>query len=323
MTSRNHQETSVRSTLLRRATVPVVAALALALSACGGQADAGAAGTVAVDGSSTVYPLSTAAAELLNEQNPDINVTVGESGTGGGFEVFCQDKTDISDASRPIEGDEVAACRDAGVEYTRLHVATDALTVVVNNDLDIDCLTVGQLRKIWEPGAEDAITNWNQVDPSFPDEEITLFGPGTDSGTFDYFTDVINGEEGASRTDYEASEDDNVIVQGVAGTSGAMGYFGYSYYEENQDELKAVAVDSGGGCVEPSAEAAQDGSYSPLARPLLIYVNDASYTRREQVAAYVDFYIDNLPTITEAAQFIPLNDEQTAQTQSALAGLRG
>jgi phosphate transport system substrate-binding protein len=304
----------------------VVAVLTLAVSACGGQAEAdgdGATGSVAVDGSSTVYPLSTAAAELLAEENPDIKVTVGESGTGGGFEVFCQDKTDISDASRPIEEDEVAACSEAGVEYTELQVATDALTVVVNNDLDIDCLTVDQLKTIWEPGAEDKITNWNQVDPSFPDEEIALFGPGTDSGTFDYFTDVVNGEEGASRTDYEASEDDNVIVQGVTGTPGAMGYFGFSYYEENEGDLKAVAVDSGSGCVEPSAEAAQDGSYSPLARPLFIYVNNASYAEKQQVAAYVDFYIDNLPTVTEAAQFIGLNDEQTAQTQSAVAGLKG
>jgi phosphate transport system substrate-binding protein len=321
------RETFVTSTLLRRATVSVVATLALATSACGGQADAGngdgATGTVAVDGSSTVFPLSTAAAELLNEENPDIKVTVGESGTGGGFEVFCQEKTDISDASRPIEDDEATACSDAGVEYTELQVAIDALTVVVNKDLDIDCLTVEQLRTVWEPGAEGKITRWNQVDPSFPDEEMALFGPGTDSGTFDYFTDVVNGEEGASRTDYEASEDDNVIVQGVAGTPGAMGYFGYSYYEENAGELKAVAVDSGSGCVEPSAEAAQSGSYSPLARPLFIYVNDASYTEKEQVATYVDFYIENLPAVTEAAQFISLNDEQTAQTRSALAGLKG
>ncbi len=317
----------MRSTLLGRAVVPVVATLALALSACGGQADAGggdgASGPVAVDGSSTVYPLSSAAAELLNEENPDIKVTVGESGTGGGFEVFCQGKTDISDASRPIEDDEATACADAGVEYTELQVATDALTVVVSNDLDIDCLTVDQLRTIWEPGAEGEITRWNQVDPSFPDEEIALFGPGTDSGTFDYFTDVVNGEEGASRTDYEASEDDNVIVQGVTGTPGALGYFGYSYYEENQGDLKAVAVDSGGGCVAPSAETAQDGSYSPLARPLFIYVNNASYTEKAQVAGYVDFYIDNLPAVTEAAQFIGLNDEQTAEAQSALAGLKG
>jgi phosphate transport system substrate-binding protein len=331
MTSHEPSGEHVKSTIFRRAIVPGVAALALALSACGGQADAGSgdgdgggtSGSVAVDGSSTVYPLSTAAAELLNEENPDIQVTVGEAGTGGGFEVFCQDQTDISDASRPIEDDEASTCADAGVEYTELQVATDALTVVVNNDLDIDCLTVDQLKSIWEPGAEGKITKWNQVDPSFPDEKISLFGPGTDSGTFDYFTDVINGEEGASRTDYESSEDDNVIVQGVTGTPGAMGYFGYSYYEQNADNLKAVAVDSGGGCVDPSAESAQDGSYSPLARPLFIYINNKSYADKPQVADYVDFYIDNLPDITEAAQFIALNDEQTSETKSALDGLKG
>ena len=318
----------MKSTSIRRGIVPAVAALALALTACGGQdsgSDAadGASGSVSVDGSSTVYPLSNAAAELLNEENPDIKVTVGEAGTGGGFEVFCAGQTDISDASRPIEDDEAATCSDGGVEYTELQVATDALTVVVNNDLDIDCLTTEQLKQIWEPGAEGKVTNWSQVDPSFPDEEISLFGPGTDSGTFDYFTDVINGEEGASRTDYESSEDDNVIVQGVTGTPGAMGYFGFTYYEENADSLKAVEVDSGSGCVAPSAESAQDGTYTPLSRPLFIYVSNKSYADKEQVATFVDFYIDNLPAITEAAKFIPLNDDQTAETQSALDGLKG
>lgn len=318
----------MKSISIGRTVVPGMAALALLLSACGGQDDSGsgsdgASGSVAIDGSSTVYPLSNAAAELLNEENPDIKVTVGESGTGGGFEVFCADKTDISDASRPIADDEVTTCQGAGVEYTELHVATDALTVVVNKDLDIDCLTTDQLKQLWEPAAEGKVTNWNQLDPGFPDQEITLFGPGTDSGTFDYFTDEINGEEGASRTDYEASEDDNVIVQGVSGTPGASGYFGYTYYEENQDSLKAVGVDSGSGCVEPSAEAAQDGSYSPLARPLFIYVNNKSYTDKKQVAEFVDFYIDNLADITEAAKYIPLNDEQTSATESALDALKG
>jgi phosphate transport system substrate-binding protein len=325
----------VKRTSFRRALVPGIAALALALSACGGQSDANdgsgsgsdgggdASGSVAIDGSSTVYPLSNAAAELIGEQNPNIKVTVGEAGTGGGFEVFCQGQTDISDASRPIEDDEATACSDGKVEYTELHVATDALTVVVNKDLDIDCLTTDQLKKLWEPKAEGKVTNWKQLDPSFPDEKISLFGPGTDSGTFDYFTDAINGEEGASRTDYESSEDDNVIVQGVAGTEGASGYFGYTYYEENQDTLKAVAVDSGNGCVAPSPETAQDGSYAPLSRPLFIYVNNKSYADKAQVSEFVDFYIDQLPAITKAAKYIPLNDEQTSKTKEALAGLQG
>ena len=318
----------MKSTSIRRAIVPGFAVLALTLSACGGQDDDnnssdGVSGSVAIDGSSTVYPLSSAAAELLNQDNSDIKVTVGEAGTGGGFEVFCAGKTDISDASRPIEDDEASTCADAGVEYTQLQVATDALTVVVNKDLAIDCLTTDQLKQLWEPAAEGKVTNWNQLDPSFPDEAITLFGPGTDSGTFDYFTDVINGEEGASRTDYESSEDDNVIVQGVAGTPGAAGYFGYTYFEENQDTLKAVQVDSGSGCVAPSAETAQDGTYAPLARPLFIYVSNKSYADKPQVAAFVDFYIDQLATVTEAAKYIPLNDDQTAETASALESLKG
>ena len=317
---------------IRRAILPGVAALALILSACGGQDDdsgsasdggGGASGSVAVDGSSTVYPLSSVAYELLNEENPDIKVAVGEAGTGGGFEVFCAGQTDISNASRPIEDDEAAACESKSIAYTELQVATDALTVVVNKDVDVDCVTTDQLKKIWEPAAEGTITNWNQVDPSFPDEELSLFGPGTDSGTFDYFTAEINGEEGASRTDYEATEDDNVTVQGVSGTAGAMGYFGYSYYEENQDNLKALEVDSGSGCVAPSPESAQDGSYVPLSRPLFIYISNKSYADKPAVAEFVDFYIDNLEKITETAKFIGLNDEQYDATKSALDGLKG
>ena len=245
----------MKSTSFRRAILPGVAVIAMALSACGG-ADAGAdsgsgdgaSGSVAVDGSSTVFPMSNAAAELLNEENPDVQVAVAESGTGGGFEKFCAGQTDISDASRPIEQEEKDACAKEGIEYTELQVATDALTVVVHPDLDVDCLTTDQLVKLWEPGSK--VTNWNQLDPSFPDQEISLFGPGSDSGTYDYMAaDVIGAESETTRDDYEASEDDNVLVQGVAGTEGATGYFGYTYYEENADSLKAVAIDDGNGCV--------------------------------------------------------------------------
>lgn len=311
------------ATSYRRVILPGIAVLALSLSACGGGQDSGdgASGSVAIDGSSTVFPLSDAAAELLNEENPDIKVTVGEAGTGGGFEAFCAGKTDISDASRTIEDDEKAACEKGGIEYTELQVATDALTVVVNKDLAIDCLTTDQLKEIWNKGSK--ITSWDQLDPSFPKLPVKLYGPGTDSGTFDYFTDVINGEEGVSRSDYEASEDDNVIAQGVAGTEGAMGYFGYTYYEENADTLKAVEVDSGSGCVAPSPETAQDGSYAPLARPLFIYVNNKKYADNDAVSTYVDFYIENLADITEIGKFIGLNDEQTSATKEALAGLQG
>ncbi|MGL5809579.1 MAG: PstS family phosphate ABC transporter substrate-binding protein [Nocardioides sp.] len=314
------------------AIVSGVASLAIVLSACGGGQEDSASGSdgtpeavsgeVAVDGSSTVFPLSDAAAELLNEENPDIKVTVGEAGTGGGFELFCQGKTDVSNASRPIKADEEApVCADAGIEYTELQVASDALTMVVPTDFGVDCLTTEQLAAIW--GKDSKVKNWKEVDPAFPDQELKLFGPGSDSGTFDYFTDVINGEEGVSRTDYEASEDDNVIAQGVGGTEGALGYFGYTYYEENTDTLKALEVDSGSGCVAPSAETAADGSYTPLSRPLFIYVNNAGYADKPQVKAYIDFYVENLTAIAEVGKYIALNDEQYTTTKTALDGLAG
>ncbi|MDQ4054322.1 MAG: PstS family phosphate ABC transporter substrate-binding protein [Actinomycetota bacterium] len=316
----------MKSTSIRRAFVPGIAVLALALSACGGadagedNGEGGASGSVSVDGSSTVFPMSDAAAELLNEENPDIQVAVAESGTGGGFEKFCAGQTDISDASRPIEEDEVTACEQAGVEFTELQVATDALTVVVHKDLAVDCLTTEQVIQLWEPGS--TITNWNQLDPTFPDQEIALFGPGTDSGTYDYMAnDVIGSEEEATRDDYEASEDDNVLVQGVSGTEGATAYFGYTYYEENQDSLKAVSIDDGNGCVAPSAETAQAGEYTPLARPLFIYVNNAKYSDNEATKEYVDFYVENLAKIADVSKFIPLSDELYGETQSALEGI--
>ena len=316
---------------LRRAALPSFAALALglSLSACGGQDAAGGStdggdvsGSVAIDGSSTVEPLSTAAAELFNQDQPDVQVTVGASGTGGGFEAFCAGKTDISDASRPIDEEEAAICEEAGIDFTELHVATDALTVVAHPDVPVDCLTTEQLNTIWEPGAQGEITNWNQVDPSFPDLPLKLFGPGTDSGTFEYFTEAINGEDGISRSDYEASENDNVLVDGVANTEGATGYFGYTYYEQNTDKLKALQIDSGGGCVEPSAETAASGDYTPLSRPLFIYVANTSYEEKPQVAAFVDYYVENLPQIAEAALYIPLNEAQTGETESALSELQ-
>ena len=318
----------MKRTSIRRGTLAAgAAALALTISACGG-ADAGesgsgdgASGTVAVDGSSTVEPMSKAASELLSEENTDVRVTVAASGTGGGFEKFCVGETDISDASRPIkEDEEVPVCEENGVEYTELQVATDALTVVVHPDLAVDCLTTDQLVELWAPDSK--VTNWNQLDPSFPDQEIALFGPGTDSGTYDYMAaDVIGDESETTRTDYESSEDDNVLVQGVSGTEGATGYFGFTYYEENADSLKALAIDDGNGCVEPSVETAQAGEYTPLARPLFIYVSNASYGEKPAVAEYVDFYIENLEQIATAAKFIPLSEELYEETKSALEGI--
>jgi len=295
-----------------------VLVLTLGLSACGGSNESGSEGDVSgevlADGSSTVQPLTAAAGELFAEEEPGVNVSVGTAGTGGGFEVFCQGKTDISNASRPIEDEEAALCDKAGVEYTELQVATDALTVVVSAENDfITCLTTDELKTLWEPAAEGKITTWDQVNPDFPAEEISLFGAGTDSGTFDYFTDAINGEEGASRTDYNATEDDNVTVTGVSGSPTAIGYFGFSYFQENSDKLKAVEVDSGDGCVAPSPESAQDGTYTPLARPLFIYVNNKSAADKPYVKAFVDFYAEQNADIVAAAKFIPLNEEQSTE----------
>ena len=314
----------------RRTTVwaALTAAMVLALSACGGGTTggdgSGVSGEVVSDGSSTVQPLTAAAGELFAGEHPGANVSVGTSGTGGGFEKFCTGETDISNASRPIKDEEKAACEKAGIEFTELRVATDALTVVVSKDNDtVECLTVDELKKMWEPAAEGKVTTWKQVRGDLPADKLELYGPGTDSGTFDYFTDEINGEEGASRSDYNASEDDNVLVKGVAGSKNALGYFGYTYFEENAGQLKAVQIDSGEGCVAPSAESAADGTYTPLARPLFIYVNNASYKDKPQVAAFVDFYVEKDADIAKAAKFIALNSEQRSELETAAAGLAG
>src|SRR5215208_1131301 len=252
----NDPEVSMGSSRLRAlGALAVTAALSLGVTACGdsggtgggGGGDSKLSGTIKVDGSSTVGPLTEAAAEQFQGANPNVRVTVGTSGTGGGFEKFCAGETDISDASRSIEDDEKSACQKKAINYEEIQVANDGLAVVVNKDNDfVKCLKLDQLKKIWDTGSK--VQSWKDVDPSFPDEKIDLYGPGTDSGTFDYFTEVINGEEGRSRTDYNASEDDNVTVQGVAGGKGGMGYFGLSYAEENSDKLKVVEIDGGGGC---------------------------------------------------------------------------
>jgi phosphate transport system substrate-binding protein len=312
------------------------ALFALVATGCGREEDEGDGGVAAsttgeqlegrieVDGSSTVGPLVTAAAENFRTEQPGVDVTVGISGTGGGFERFCAGETDISNASRPIKDDEeVPICEENGVEYTELQVANDALTVVVNPENDwASCLTVDQLKTMWEPSAEGKVTNWNQVDPSFADEELVLFGAGTDSGTFDYFTDAIVGEEGASRADYQATEDDNVTVEGVSNEQGGLGYFGFSYFEQNQDKLKAVEIDGGEGCVAPSVETAQSGEYQPLARPLFIYVKNESL-KLPEVKAFVQYIIDNAESIAEQALFVPLSDEQAAETQATFEQAAG
>jgi phosphate transport system substrate-binding protein len=298
----------------------IAASFALAIPQAGSQGQ-----LIAIDGSSTVFPITEAMAEEFQIANPGVQVTVGVAGTGGGFEKFCAGETDISNASRPIEADEMEACEQGGVEYIELPIAYDALSVVVNAQNDwVDCLTTEELKKIWEPTAQETVSNWNQVRDGFPDQPLVLYGPGTDSGTFDYFTDAINGEEGASRGDYTASEDDNVIVQGVASDAGALGYFGLAYYEENKDSLKAVGVDdgdsaNGDGCIPPSAATVDDTTYQPLARPLFIYVKKEALSRPE-VQNFVNYYLDlaNRELVTEVG-YVPLNDSIYQAVQQRLA----
>ena len=301
-----------RNVSLRLPIAVAAVASALVLVGCGG--DSNGDEVITADGSSTVGPFVTKAAEDFKADG-GADVTVGISGTGGGFERFCAGETDLSNASREIDEDEVVLCEEGGVEYVEFRVATDALTNVVNLENDwATCLTVDQLKKVWEPSS--TIANWNQIDPSYPDLPLKLYGAGTDSGTFDYFTDVIVGEEGASRSDFSATEDDNITVQGVAGDRGAMGYFGFSYFEENQDTLKALEVDGGSGCVAPSADAARDGTYTPLSRPLFVYVNQSSFDDKQEVRDFIQFMLDSNTTIAEEARFVGLSADQLAEEQS-------
>ncbi len=268
-----------------------------------------AAGTIAVDGSSTVYPITEAVAEEFQKQGDGSMVTVGIAGTGGGFKRFCKGETDISDASRPIKTKEIDQCFDAGIEYVELPIAFDGLAVVVNPKNDwAATLTTAELKKMWSPEAQGKITNWKQIRAGFPDKPLKLAGPGTDSGTFDYFTEAINGKQSASRGDYIASEDDNVLVQAVSGDTGALGYFGMSYLEENKDKLKAVGVDGGNGAVLPSAETVIAGTYQPLSRPLFIYVNKKSLSKPE-VQAFVEYYIQNAAKLVKEVGYVPLPQE--------------
>ena len=305
-----------------------VCILALGVAACGDDDESSGSsgggdlsGSIRIDGSSTVAPLTEAVAEEFEAENPDVRVTVGTSGTGGGFEKFCAGETDISDASRAIEPEEIAACKKAGVVNEEVRVATDALTVVVNPENPVNCLTVEQLGAIWGPDSN--LSSWGEIPGLKEDfsEELALFGPGTDSGTFDYFTEEINGEEGASRQDYNnVGENDNATVTGVSGSPGGLGYFGFSFYQENEDTLKALEVDGGEGCVAPSAETAQNDEYVPLSRPLFIYPSEEALGRPE-VKAFVDFYLANVNELAEAVGFIPLTDEQLKASEDATAKL--
>ena len=283
------------------------------LSGCGGRqtSEGDLTGTVQIDGSSTVFPITEAVAEEFMAQHPGVRVTVGVSGTGGGFSKFVRGETDITNASRLIKESEMQLAEQNGIEFIELPVAYDGLAVMVNPANDwVDCLTAEELKKIWEPGSR--INSWSQVRPGFPDREIKLYGPGTDSGTYDYFTEAVVGEAGASRADYTASEDDNVLVQGIAGDQASLGFFGLAYYEENQSRLKLLGIDdedpsNGEGCIQPTAETVENGTYSPLSRPLFIYARKDEQS--EAARAFVEFYLDNAGVLAPEVGYVALGDD--------------
>ena len=271
---------------------------------------------IKIDGSSTVYPITEAVAEEF-QKSTKIKVTVGESGTGGGFKKFCRGEIDIADASRPILQKEMDACKEAGIQYIELPIAYDGLTVVVNGKNDwVKSLSVDELKKIWNSGS--SIKNWKQVNPAYPDKAMGLYGPGTASGTFDYFTEAINGKKGRHRTDYTPSEDDNVLVQGVSGNTGGIAYFGYAYYEENKDKLRAIPISAKAGApaVFPSPETVKNGSYQPLSRPLFIYVNATAAAFKPEVKAFVNFYLEHAPTLVQEVKYVPLPAEDYAAVKA-------
>ena len=286
------------------------------IAACGGSGSGAESSEILIDGSSTVFPISQAVAEEFRVNRPEVQIPVGISGTGGGFKRFVEGEIDIADASRPIKESESEQAAANGIEYTEFVIAYDGLSVVINKANDFAaCLTTAELKMIWERGS--TVDNWNEVRSGFPDKPLRLYGPDTDSGTFDYFTAEINEEEDASRADYTASSDDNVLVQGVSGDQGAMGYFGFAYYTENSEMINVVAVDDGDGCVTPSVSTINDGSYSPLSREMFIYVNNDSLARPE-VRDFIEFYMNNAAELAEEVGYVGLSD---ADYQSQLEGL--
>jgi phosphate transport system substrate-binding protein len=297
-------------------------AFALGVAACGDDDGGGGGGSgdlsgaIRIDGSSTVGPFAQAAAEEFQAQNPNVRVTVGTSGTGGGFEKFCAGETDISDASRPIDEEEEAPiCERNNVTYKEVQVANDGISIATNKNLEVDCMTVEQLKELWQQGSK--IERLSQIDPKLPDAQLELFGPGTDSGTFEFFTEEINGEEGNTRKDYQPSEDDNVLVQGVEGSDGGFGYFGFSYYEQNKENLNLVGVDAGSGCVKPSQESISSGEYKPLSRPLFMYPSEKAL-RKPTVRAFMDYVVQNYDSIAAASQIVPMSQQQAQKATSAL-----
>jgi phosphate transport system substrate-binding protein len=285
---------------------------ALALGACQSKTEPS---SISIDGSSTVFPIAEAVAEEFQIQKKgEVRVTVGISGTGGGFKKFCRGETDISNGSRPILKAEMEACAAAGVTYIELPVAFDALTVTVNPANDwAQTMTIADLKKIWEPDAQGKITRWNQVRPEWPNEPLTLFGAGADSGTFDYFTEAVVGKAKSSRGDFTASEDDNVLVQGVERNKNALGFFGFAHYFAHKDKLTAVKIDNGQGGVEPTLQTVIDGTYEPLSRPMFIYVNESSASKAE-VREFIEFFLSNGPALIEEVGYVPLPKDAYDQT---------
>ena len=287
----------------------------LFLMSCGGGTETETSsellsGDVKIDGSSTVYPITEAIAEEFRAVQPNVKVTVGVSGTGGGFKKFSRGETSISNASRPIKDSEATACNENNISYVGLSVAYDGLAVLVNPENTwVDYFTVEELEKIWNPEAQGKIMYWNQIREEWPNEELRLFGPGTASGTYDYFAEAICGKKVGTRGDYTASEDDHVLVQGIAGDKYGLGFFGLAYYEENKDKLKLVGVDNGNGSVSPSMETVSNGTYAPLSRPIFIYANNTAKDRKE-VKEFVEFYLNNAGALVEDVGYIPLQKEE-------------
>jgi phosphate transport system substrate-binding protein len=294
--------------------VVAAAALAALAAATGTAGGSKLKGSITADGSSTLGPYTTAAAEGFARKHPSVRITVGVSGTGGGFERFCRGELDIANASRRIKPTEHVACTEKGLRYIAFTVANDGIAIVVNkSNTWAKCLTTDQLKRMWAPGS--TVDNWNDLDPSFPDQRLRLFGPGTDSGTFDFFTEAINGKARASRTDYFPSEDDNVLVSGVSGDRGGLGYFGLSYYQANRNKLNLVKVNSGAGCVGPTIATVQAKSYKPLSRALFMYVDRASF-RRAPVRAFIGYTLNNERAIARRARFVSLTGAQLRKAKN-------
>ncbi|WP_165989672.1 PstS family phosphate ABC transporter substrate-binding protein [Streptomyces sp. YIM 98790] len=335
----------MRNWRAKSAAIAAVSALALLTSACGSDDDDNGdtggssnnssespsegggdlSGQIRSDGSSTVGPLAEVAAELFNEEYPDVNVAVAISGTGGGFEKFCNGETDMSNASREIKDDEAQLCADNGIAFDNIQVANDALSVVVNPGSPLECLTVEQVNEIWKP--DSPVTKWGDVTGidagDLADTDIVLYGPGTDSGTFDFFTDTINGESGAIRDDYtDIGEDDNAAIRGVESDPAAMAFIPYSYVQEAGDAIKPLQIDGGSGCVEPTLENVQGGTYTPLGRPLFAYASDKALAKPE-VVEYLKFWLDNSTEIAETAVFVPMTQEQIDAGHAKIEALSG